>query len=393
MDILYISEKLPYVPSHDGFRLVAYNMIKNLSVNNAVHLISLISSKEEMKHLECIKPFCASVDTAIAGKTVYLVEQLKNLLGIYTADYEMCEKITSAIKRYKIEAICIEGAHIGHNARKINGLPKVIFPHDSSSARLYSFAINTQSLNERIRLFYRWLKAIQYEKKVYRMFQHCIVVSQEDKNNINRHLPKLNTTVITNGVDCEYYQFKPYLGEEKNIIFTGNMSYGPNVDAVLYFYNKIFPLIYERVSDVRLYIVGASPADAILKLSGDRRVIVTGTVDDIRTYVNKCAVFVSPLRCGTGIKNKILESLAMGIPIVATSSSISGIDVRNGENIVIQDEPEYFARSVIELLCDRDKRLKLARNGRKVVESCYSWKTRAELLASIFQKLPNHKSN
>lgn len=385
MNILYITEVLPYFPCNDGFRLVAYNMLKRLSTDNTIHLVSFYRTNTDLEHKATIEKFCGSIDTVLYKKPSF-VKKILAFFNPYSWDNEMQDKISRALSNYKIDIIFAEGANIGQYVYKLKNLPKIIAPHDSSSARNYQFFKNAKIGPGKLLYLIRWIKSCIYEKMIYSKFDHCIVVGPDDANNLKKFLPNLKISVVTNGVDAEYYKYNLSGSNENNIIFTGNMSYLPNVDAALYFYNKIFPLISAEIKDVRLYLVGASPTQEILNLSKDKKVIITGAVDDLRTFIYKSAVYVCPLQLGTGIKNKILEAMAMGIPIVATRASIPGIDITDGKNIIVEDIPHNFARKVIDLMLNKEKRSMLAENGRKLVETQYSWEAKAKAVEKILKE-------
>ena len=177
--------------------------------------------------------------------------------------------------------------------------------------------------------------------------------------------------VVPNGIDLEY--FLPRHDPPKDtIIFTGAMNYFPNIDGVLYFHKEVFPLIKREVPSGKFIIGGMEPTRSIKRLEGNDTV-VTGFVQDMRKYMRQASVCVIPLRIAKGIQNKILEAMAMEIPVVATSVANSGIDATDRKENFIADDPQTFARSVIELLGDTQLRESLAANARSFVEKHYSW--------------------
>jgi glycosyltransferase involved in cell wall biosynthesis len=166
-------------------------------------------------------------------------------------------------------------------------------------------------------------------------------------------------------------------------MFSGNMNFDPNIAGAEYFYQSIFPLIREREPQIRWAIVGDCPAASVNSMAADPQVIVTGFVEDIRPWFEKCSVVVSPLVSGSGIKNKILEAWAMGKPVIATSLGCAGLLARNEENILIADSPEEFARKTLLLLHDPERAKTIGQAGLQTVRQHYSWKTSARQLEQI----------
>ena len=160
-----------------------------------------------------------------------------------------------------------------------------------------------------------------------------------------------------------------------------------NVNAVLYFSDEIYPSIKEKIPDIKLYIVGRNPPEKIRQLTLDESIIVTGYVEDVRPYLSKSSIIVVPMLSGTGIKNKILEPMAMKKPVISTSIGARGLDVTSGDNIVIADHPMEFAINVVELLNDERLRRKIACNGRKLVEIKYSWEKMSDMLNNVLESV------
>ena len=176
-----------------------------------------------------------------------------------------------------------------------------------------------------------------------------------------------------------------------DLIFVGNFSHTPNIDAVLFFHKKIYPKIREKMPDVKTYIVGNNPPDEILRLQSEH-FIITGYVEDLSTYLMNMRISISPLTYGAGMKGKIGEALSWGIPVVTTTIGAEGMHLKDNENAMIADNPDDFADKVIELYNNQDKWEKLSRNGKKLVDE--NWSPNAVqkridsslLDAKIFQK-------
>jgi glycosyltransferase involved in cell wall biosynthesis len=235
------------------------------------------------------------------------------------------------------------------------------------------------------------------------LFQHLrhadavLFVSQVDADSFRRLIPAASTRTIENGVDELY--FNPDLDEvlseqqeEPEIVFEGAMCFSPNIDAVRYFVDEILPLIRNELPGVRFTIVGRDPTKEVMALAGNG-VEITGSVPDIRPYLDRAEVFVCPMRSGTGIKNKILQAWAMRKAIVSTPEGVGGLKIIEGGNILVRNTPQSFAMAVVELLLDKNKAGRLGKSGRDTVLAHYTWKAKAEELENLMTSIvQEHKS-
>ena len=182
--------------------------------------------------------------------------------------------------------------------------------------------------------------------------------------------------VFPNGVDAEYFRSAPEAASSyvrDRLIFTGNMSYKPNVEAVQYLVAEILPRIWSRRPGAHLYIVGMDPSPAVRRLAAGQRVIVTGRVDDIRPYFEGAAVALAPLRTARGLQNKVLEAMAMRVPVVASPQAFNGINAVADRDLLVADGPEAFSRGALLLLDDPARRERYAAAARACVEDNHNW--------------------
>jgi glycosyltransferase involved in cell wall biosynthesis len=202
----------------------------------------------------------------------------------------------------------------------------------------------------------------------------------------------INVLEIPNGVDIEGFSFSPQTNPEPNIIFVGNMDYSPNVDAVIYFCNEVLPLLLQENDQYHFYIVGIHPRDEVLALASPS-VTVTGMVDSVVPWYGKAGVCVVPLRAGGGTRLKILESIALGCPVVSTTVGAEGLDLVEGEHLLIADDAASFAEKISSLYADTNLRQRLIHAGYKQVSNLYGWDSIAEKLLHQYQKLQEMDSN
>lgn len=217
------------------------------------------------------------------------------------------------------------------------------------------------------------LRLRQHELAAARRADRCLVTTRQEEALLHSFAPWVPTTVIPNGVDLDYFTPPPDPASDSTIAFTGAMDYVPNVDAAVDFCQKVLPRIRERVPAARFLIVGKNPVPAVRRLTAIPGVTVTGTVSDVRPFLAQSAVAVAPLRIARGIQNKVLEAMAMRLPVVATSKAQQGIEARAGEHLFVENDPGSFADAVATLLGDPGLRLRVGREARRFVEVHHSW--------------------
>ena len=229
-------------------------------------------------------------------------------------------------------------------------------------------------------------KVKQYETEIARWFDRVTMVSSLDRDHLLSINDSVPISIVPMGVDLEYFQ--PNHEEDgPNLLFTGIMRYFPNCDAVMYFYHEIFPLVKKAVPNAKFYIVGNSPTKKLIKLMSDDDVVVTGRVEDVRPYFDRSTVFVCPLRSGSGMQTKLLEAMAMEVPIVTTSLGFEALDAVAGRDMIVADDAKKFAQEVIRLLKDRELRQSITQKARKLVEGKYGWPAVVRQLDVVYEDI------
>lgn len=228
------------------------------------------------------------------------------------------------------------------------------------------------------------LAARRYESFMFTPYARTVVVSDRDRDELLSLNPALPVEVIPNGVDTRGFRPRP-TARIPALLFVGNYDYPPNVDAARYLAQDIFPVVRERLPQARLWLVGNAPPPELRALASES-IRVTGRVPDVRPYLARAGAFVSPLRLGAGIKNKVLEALAMGCPVIATPLSLDGIAARDGHEVLVAEGPA-LAEAALRLLQDVGLSRQLSLNGRRLIESRYSWDHVAERYLALYAAL------
>ena len=235
-----------------------------------------------------------------------------------------------------------------------------------------------------------WLRAAAarlVERHAARQFNACTTVATADAQVVQQLAPGVPVHVTPNGVDAAYFAPLDLPEQPGTIIFTGAMSFPPNVTAVLHFYHNILPLIRRELPNVRFVIAGRDPAPSIAALASDPFVTVTGFVDDMRPWLARANLMVCPMVMGSGIKNKVLEALAMARPVVATTMGVEALEVTSGHELMIADTAEAFAAATLALLRDAAARRRMGAAGRELVLRRYTWDACAASYDAIYSQL------
>jgi sugar transferase (PEP-CTERM/EpsH1 system associated) len=240
------------------------------------------------------------------------------------------------------------------------------------------------------KLFYtvEYQRMVRYEPTIARKFDRCLLISDADRRSLDAEGKLDNVFFSPHGVDINYFAANTdVLKEPHAIVFHASMRYRANTDAVLYFVEEIYPRVKEQVPDAKLYVVGYQPPPSVRALARDPSIAVTGFVEDVRAYLNRAEVAIDPLRVGAGLQNKVLESMSMGLPVVATSVANEGIAATPDTHILVADDAETFARHILLLFANKALRRSLGHAARAFVEDRWSWEAHYAPLERLFEQL------
>jgi sugar transferase (PEP-CTERM/EpsH1 system associated) len=390
MNVLLVNPNIPYPLSHGG-NLRMYNIFKRLKGKHRIYLLCFINDESEKRHLKNIENIFDNVETVLLNyKKNTFIQKVTKLTRIFRWDYIYSknnissesvfifrDKIFKMIYDYSIDIMHVHLIDLAHLCYDIDKVPKLLDTPDCLSLTKERYLFLTNNKRKTLYFLYKkllLLKTKQYEKIITKYFEVCTTVSEIDENYYKKLNPEINSKVIPNGVDLKYFKKSGSIDEiYPSVVFWGNMDFSPNVDAVKYFYNEIFPEIRKHFINITFYIVGSSPVEEILEIGKDEQVTVTGFVDDIRPWIEKGTICITPMRIGSGIKNKILEAMAMSKPVVSTKLGSGGINVKDGDNILLANNAYEFAKTVVKLLKNKKLRNKISINGRLLVEQQHNW--------------------
>lgn len=380
--ILLILRSLPYPVDRDGLSVINYRLLSMSPMNYKFDIISLSEENgDTISKTKIINEHIDQViiipDKAMNSSFGRLFRLIKRFLGFRGAVYD--EYICKHKKKYDLVYVCVPPSVL-YLSIKDFGIPTFVNAVDSFSMLNLRFYNYHKTIFGGVK-YYLYRKV---EKKCFKYPDVISFVSSVDTEFSKKFLDRLNVVTIHNGVDCIYYNYNRKIEREKNsLLFVGNYRNVSNAIGVNNFVKNIFPLIKKVVPEVKLYIVGPHANFSF----DDPNVIVTGFVDDLRDYYGKCTVFIAPLLTGSGIKNKVLEAMAAGIPVISSSIGIDGIDVENGYHLLVADEVTQWRDMIVDLLNNSQKRDYLANNAQIYVKDNYDWNTVIEQYFSQFSSL------
>lgn len=392
MKILYLSHKIPYPPNRGG-KIRPFYVISHLAKQHSVVVACLLESKNEFEYIEPLQKICAGVHAVLLPtiksilKTPWYLFTNKPFTLPYFYSPKLKKIIDDLLKKDSFDLILVHSSSMAQYVIDYTGILKIMDFVDVDSDKWRQYSTYTKFPFSLI-YHLEWLRLKKYEVAIAKSFNHCILISKFEEEILKEYInnDQIPISTISNGVDFEYFKpiTQPY--EPNTLILTGKMNYLPNVDGALYFYYNILPLIREKIPDVKFYIVGVNPTKAIQKLGKDKNVIVTGYVKDIRPYLQKASVCIVPLRIARGVQNKVLEAMAMALPVVTTSKSFEGINATANQDLFVEDNPHEFAKRTIELLKNAELRNKVSLNARKKVIETHNWSVNVQQFDEIIKK-------
>jgi len=373
MRILMLAHRIPY-PPHTGDKIRAYQIARHLAQRHELTLGFVIDQAADRAGLEALGREIPDLEWGGLWKPAALARGLAGLaLGrslsiAYFRSGGLVRRVTRRLRDGGYDAIYVSSSPMADYVRGTR-LPVVMDFVDVDSDKWTQYAANQHPPRSwAYRLEGQRLRA--FEAEAVRWGQPCILATGAEEALLRSFAPWARTAVVPNGVDLSGYE-PP--ADAPTVIFTGAMDYLPNVDAVEHYCTDIFPAVSRAVPGARFLIVGLNPTSAVRRLGELPGVTVTGAVPDVRPYYRQSAVSVAPLRIARGIQNKVLQAMALGVPVVATTAAARGLEARRDEHFLVEDEPARFAEAVVGLLRDRDARRRLAARARSFVEAHHSW--------------------
>ena len=387
MRVLWVGHNLAYPPVR-GVLQRNYNLLREAAKQSEVYVLAfdqpatrpLGVSAEDCA--EALRKFCAHVEWTPIASGISKNSYFLGLRGLFSrnaydlnwlASSAMAARLKQTLNRVKFDVIHFDTLGLAPYRALASGVGTVLNHHNIESSMMEHRAVLEK---RRVpRQYWRWeaSKLRRAEREYCPRFCANLVVSLEDGETLAKLAPGIETRVVANGVDTEYFTPRPD-PNGNTLLFCGGLDWYPNGEAMAYFFDQIWPRLTRERPDLRVLVVGRRPPKWLMELGdSDRRVHVTGFVDDVRPYFREATAYICPIRVGGGTRLKILDALAMGMPLIGTTFACSGISVQDEKHVLMGDTAEVFVNQVLRVLAGPALRASLAAQGRQLVCQNYSW--------------------
>jgi hypothetical protein len=396
MNILYVCHRFPFPPKRGG-KIRPFNMIRHLSQNHRVTVASLARSDDEAREGEGIAPHCAGFEMARVSNPVQVARMVARLpttvpssMGFFYSP-TLARRIRELLRGTRFDLIFVHCSSVAQYVADVPGIPKILDFGDMDSQKWLEYA---RSKPFPLSLGY-WLegsKMLREEKRLAARFDLCTATTRAEWETLKGYGVAVPSDWFPNGVDADFFAPDGTAYDPDTISFIGRMDYYPNQQCMADFCANTLPVLRAQRPNIKLTIVGADPSPAMRKLGELPGVTVTGSVPDVRPHVRASAAMVAPLTIARGTQNKILEAMAMGVPVVTSTVAAGGVDAQGEEHFLVADTPADCARAILRILDNPAERNRLAVAGRERMLSNHAWPNSMRRLDGIIERcLANHK--
>ncbi|MDD3732751.1 MAG: glycosyltransferase family 4 protein [candidate division Zixibacteria bacterium] len=402
MKILLITHLVPYPPK-GGVTLRNYNLLKETAAYHDIYMVTFyqrVHHKSEqalMEGIEEIRKLCRHLEVfPIPSDFNRLRWYMLLFFNLFTAtpysawrysSRAMTATIKKLLKEQTFDLMELGTIALGNFGRLAPELPKVMVHHNIESHLLYRRSRYVKNPLAKIYIAYQAAKLKRFERKMAPLIDYHTTCSQPDRELLLENYPRTRVDVVPNGVDTEYFQTTDDPVVPGQLIYVGGMTWFPNYDAMKYFIEDIWPLIIKELPHATLVHIGRQTSREFEKISQiNPAVRFLGFADDIRPEITRSSVYIVPLRIGGGTRLKILDAFSMSSAVVSTSIGCEGIEVTDGKDILIADDPATFARKIITLCTDDELRENMKKQARLTAVTKYSWKIIAPKLEEVYRK-------
>jgi len=379
LEILYLCHRVPYPPDK-GDKIRAFHQIRHLARRHRVHLLTLADGA--VPDLAPLRELCATVEVfPVHRRAAYLRSALgalrpRPLTLSFFESSELRRRVEELAAGERFDAVVAYSSSMAPYVEPFAGVPAVLDMVDVDSAKWEQYS---RFANPLLRPVYaleaRRLRA--YEASLAGRFERIVLATANELRLFESFAPGSRAAAVPNGVDFDHFHPIDLPKAEKPLlVFTGQMDYFANVDGVVHFAREVFPRLRRRIVGVELVIVGRSPVSAVRALAELPGISVTGAVGDVRPFLARAWAFVAPLRIAQGVQNKVLEAMAMDLPVVCSDRVLAGLaegGFVHGHDLLAADSPETFETCLASVLEDAGTGARLARNARQRLSAGYRW--------------------
>jgi sugar transferase (PEP-CTERM/EpsH1 system associated) len=368
-----------------------------LKDKHELYLLTFAQKEEEFQYKEELEKIFKEVHLIYLPKwrsalnCVAGLWSRKPLQVLYFQSRSLENKLTELLARHQFDAVHVQHLRMSPYLADEKNVPRILDLPDAFSLYWERRSMVPRGFARKIFETIEQGRVLKYES-IIDSYDLSLVCSQEDLEYIVHTHATSNIKLLPNGVDMTtFYSQAHNYAQNNTILFTGNMDYSPNVDAVIYFTKEILPAIREQFPSLHFIIAGQRPVKAVTALAADPNITVTGFVKDLAAMYNSASVVVAPLRFGAGTQNKVLEAMAMGVPVVCSNIGFAGLGIASGEGAIMQTDPGKFANAVIELLNSEDLRKSVGTLGTDNARKRFDWDVISGMLDAYFKDIVSGK--
>jgi sugar transferase (PEP-CTERM/EpsH1 system associated) len=386
--VLFLTPRVPYPPDRGG-EIIVFNFLKELAKRHEIALVSFYDNEHEFACREPLGRFCERIELVRRPAKLAPLALIRAVAGgwSYSIARHTAPGFHDAVRRvaaeWRPDVVQAETFVTGPYLADVPDVRSVLHMHDVTWV-MWERMARVAPAHVRPLLAVEARRIRRDELASCRAADVCVPVSDVDLDRLRAADSRIRATVIVPGVDCDEFQPLAPVAPSSNLLFVGSMNYLPNVDAAEFFVRDVLPLVARDVPEVTFSIVGTRPSAAVMRLANNPRIRVTGRVPDVRPYYAAASATVVPLRAGGGVRMKILEAMAMGMPIVATTVGAEGLNLAPGRDLLIGDTPEQLARHAVRLLRDPAYGEQLGRHARATAVRRFSWASVVSQLEQVY---------
>lgn len=390
MRILYVCHRFPYPPKRGG-KIRPFNMIRHLARSHEVVVCSLARSQPEADEAHGIAPYCSAFHVQRVDETMQklrMVAALPTPITASTAYFHspaLARTIDRLLAESRFDLIFVHCSSVAHYVRRVRDVPKILDFGDMDSQKWLEYA-HYKPFPLSAGYWWEGYRLSAYERRLARQFDLCTATTRAEWETLDSYRTGVASDWFPNGVDSDFFAPTDGSYESDTIAFVGRMDYYPNQQCMFSFCEETLPLLRQRRPGLKLLIVGADPSPKVQRLGALDGVTVTGSVPDVRAYVRSAALTVAPLTIARGTQNKVLESMAMGVPVVASRAAAGGVDAIAGEHLLVADTPAEQCDAILSLLEDPVRRARFAQAARARVLSNHAWPQSMQRLDRIIDR-------
>lgn len=388
MKILYVCHRFPFPPKRGG-KIRPFNMIRHLTQSgHEVTVCSLARSADEAVEAQGIAQHCASFEMGHVKEPVQMARMIVRLPVVtpssmgYFYSAELNQRIQKLLKNQHWDLIFVHCSSVAQYVEDVTDIPKILDFGDMDSQKWIEYA-NYKPFPLSLGYRFEGAKMLAAEKRLTRHFDLCTATTRAEWETLISYGQKVDTDWFPNGVDADFFCPTADAYDAQTISFIGRMDYYPNQECMSRFCAETWPLLKLRKPNLKLLIVGADPSPEMIKLGQLSGVTVTGSVPDVRPYIRGSALMVAPLNIARGTQNKILEAMAMGVPVVTSAIAAGGVDAESVTHFLVAQSPQDYAQAVLSIIDNPEERDRLAVSGRARMLSHHAWPKSMQRLDTI----------